>query len=127
MGKDGDFSYAITPMAGIAYGDTKGFLPGLEITAAYGKFNLYSENEYLLDFKGRENNFFYSWTQLCAGIFKNFQAGIVAESLRLYKTKFDIQKGVYAEYAPGNFIVDVYCLNPFSKYNYWVASVSFQF
>lgn len=125
--KDGDFSFTVTPMAGIAVGNTNGIMPGFECSATYSKLSFYSENEYLFDLKGKENNFFYSWTQVGDTIIKNMQAGVAAESFRLYKTKFAVQKGVYLEYALGNFLFDVYHFNPFSKYNYTVATVSFQF
>ena len=48
----------VTPMAGAVVGHTNGILPGLEFNATYAAFTLYSENEYMLDFKGKENYFF---------------------------------------------------------------------
>jgi hypothetical protein len=115
----------VTPMAGAVAGNTSGILPGLEFTASYKNFNLYSENEYVLNFKGKENNFFYSWTQLSAQIFKNTQAGVLAQSLRWYQTKFDVQRGIYAEYNAGNFTFDVYYFNPFTNFNFAIVSASF--
>ena len=125
--KDGDFSLTATPTAGIAAGLSSGVLPGFECSADYSKLSFYSENEYMIAFGGKEDDFFYSWTQLSASVFKNVSAGVSAETLKLYKTKFDVQKGVYAEYAPGKFLFDVYYFNPFSSYNYVVASVAFNF
>jgi len=125
--KDGDFYFSITPMIGLAVGNTNGILPGFECSATFSKLSLYSENEYMFDFTGKEGNFFYSWTQLGDTIIKNMQAGVAAESFRLYKTKFDVQKGVYLEYNLGKFLFDVYHFNPFSKYNYTVASIAYNF
>jgi len=114
-------------MAGMVAGHTNGIIPGLEITAAYSRFTLYSENEYMLDFKGRENYFFYSWTQLSSQIFKNTQVGFLAQSLRWYQTKFDVQRGIYAEYSAGNFTFDVYHFNPFTDFNFTIVSASYSF
>lgn len=125
--KDGKFSYSVTPMAGIAVGHSNGILPGFECSASYSKINFYSENEYMLSFKGKEDNFFYSWTQLSASMFKNTQAGVLAQSLRWYKTEFDIQRGIYAEYAPGNFTFDFYYFNLFTNSDFAVASVTYTF
>ncbi|MBV9963375.1 MAG: hypothetical protein JO072_14110 [Parafilimonas sp.] len=125
--KDGDFSVTATATGGIAVGLSNGILPGFECSADYSKLSFYSENEYMFAFNGKENNFFYSWTQLSASIFKNVSVGVSAETLKLYKTKFDVQKGVYAEYAAGKFLFDVYYFNPFSQYNYVVGSVAFNF
>jgi hypothetical protein len=118
---------SVTPMAGVAMGHTNGILPGLELTASYKRFTLYSENEYMLDFKGRENHFFYSWTQFSGQIFKNTQAGILAQSLRWYQTKFDVQRGLYAEYNTGSFTFDVYYFNPLTDFNFVIVSASFGF
>ena len=127
FGKDGKFSYSVTPMAGIAAGNSNGVLPGLECSATYSIINFYTENEYMLDFKGKENNFFYSWTQLSANTFKNMQAGVLTESLRWFKTKFDVQRGIYAEYSPGNFTFDIYGFNLFTSSHFFMASVTYQF
>ena len=116
-----------TPMAGVVVGHTNGVIPGLELTATYLWLTLYSENEYMLDFKGKENYFFYSWTQLSGRVFKNIQAGVLAQSLRWYQTKFDVQRGIYAEYSTGNFTFDVYHFNPFTDFNFTIISASFGF
>ena len=118
---------SVTPMAGAVVGHTNGILPGLEFNASYKSFTLYSENEYVLDFRGREDYFFYSWTELSAQIFKNTQAGIVAQSLRWFKTKFNIQRGMYAEYNTGSFTFDAYYFNPFTNSDFAIVSASFAF
>ena len=117
----------VIPMAGAVVGHTNGILPGLELNASYKRFTLYSENEYMLDFKGRENYFFYSWSQLSAQIFKNIQIGVLAQSLRWYKTKFDIQRGVYAEYNVGSFTFDAYYFNLFTNADFAIVSANFTF
>ncbi len=116
-----------TPMAGVVTGHTNGIIPGLEITATYSRFTLYSENEFMLDFKGRENYFFYSWTQFSGEIFKNTQAGVLAQSLRWYQTKFNVQRGIYAEYNTGKFTFDIYHFNPLTNFNFTIVSASFEF
>ncbi|MEO8711163.1 MAG: hypothetical protein ABI405_03515 [Parafilimonas sp.] len=127
FGKDSKLSYSVTPMAGIAVGNSNGVLPGLECSATYSAINFYTENEYMFDFTGKENYFFYSWTQLSANTFKNMQAGVLAESLRWFKTKFNVQRGIYAEYSPGNFTFDIYGFNLFTSSDFFMASVTYQF
>jgi hypothetical protein len=123
----GELSIAATPMAGMVVGNTKGILPGLEFTFSYKTFTLYSENEYMLDFKGKENYFFYSWTQLSAEAFKNVSAGVLAQSLRWYQTKFDVQRGLFGEYSTGRFTFDLYYFNPFTDYHFIIASANISF
>lgn len=118
---------SVTPMAGAVVGHTNGIVPGLEFNATYTRFTLYSENEYVLNFKGKEDYFFYSWTQLSRQIFKNIQAGVLAQSLRWFKTKFDIQRGVYAEYNVGSFTFDAYYFNLFTNSEFVIVSANFDF
>lgn len=117
----------ITPIAGMVVGHTNGIIPGLELNASYTFLNLYSENEYMLDFTGKENYFFYSWTELNATIFENVKAGLLAQSLRWYNTKFDIQRGLYAEYSFNSFTINVYYFNPFSSAYFAMAALSIDF
>ena len=123
----GKFDVTLTPMAGMVVGHSNGILPGLEFNISYSTFTLYSENEYMLDFKGKEDYFFYSWTQLSTQTFKNVSAGVLAQSLRLYKTKFDVQRGIYAEYSKGKFTFDFYYFNMFTDYHFAMAAANFNF
>ncbi len=125
--KDGTLKVSVTPMAGIAVGRTNGLLPGLEFNIDYKCLNLYSENEYMLDFKGRQKYFFYSWTEFNTVVYKNLKAGVLAQSLRWFHTKFDIQRGVYTEYSLGNFTFDFYYFNPFTDSHFIMAASSFSF
>ena len=124
---DGKVSITATPMIGFAFGRTNAMLPGLEFNADYKRINLYSENEYLINFKGRASCFFYSWTQLNVETIKNLKLGFAAQSLRWYKTKFDIQRGPYAEYAAGIFNFDTYYFNPFTGYDFVVIAATVNF
>jgi len=123
----GGVDITATPMAGMVVGHTNGILPGLEFNISYKAFTLYSENEYMLDFKGKENYFFYSWTQLSVQVFKNVSTGVLAQSLRWYQTKFDVQRGLYAEYTTGKFTFDFYYFNPFTDYHFIIASANISF
>ena len=115
------------PMAGIATGRTNGFLPGLELNIAYKSYTLYSENEYMLNFQGYKNDYFYSWTQFNRDVLKNVKAGVLAQSLRWYKTNFAIQRGIYAEYNKSLFTFDIYYFNLFTSSHFMMASASINF
>ena len=124
---DGKVSLTATPIFGIVAGRSNGFLPGFELNVDYLNFNLYSENEYMLAFKGKDDDYFYSWSQLSSSIIKNVRLGLAAQSLRWYKTKFDIQRGFYAEYSTVNFTFDAFYYNPFTTFNFVIVSATFDF
>ena len=86
--------YAITPMVGGVVGLTDGVAGGLEFTLALGRFELYSESEYLFDVDANENNFYYNWSDLTYSPTDWLWLGISGQRTRLYETDLDIQRGL---------------------------------
>lgn len=86
--------YSITPMLAGVMGNSNGIAPGLELTFALGKFELYSEQEYLFEFSDKTYNFYYNWTDLTYAPTEWFWFGLSGQRTRLYKTKLDIQRGL---------------------------------
>lgn len=93
-GNDRNFEYVITPMAGGVVGNSNGAAAGLEVTLTYKNFELYSEAEYVIDFKTSENNFFYNWTDLTYSPMDWLWFGISGQRTRVYQTDLDIQRGL---------------------------------
>lgn len=122
-----EFKFGTTPMVGIAFGNTNGFAPGLELDAAYKLIDFYSESEYLIDFTGKENNFFYTWSELAVNPFHFLRTGISAQRTRLYQTDLDLQRGIFAEYSFRKLTAGVHYFNPFSKDNFVIFSFSVDF
>jgi hypothetical protein len=86
--------YTITPMVGGVVGLTDGVAAGLEFTLALGRFELYSESEYLFDVDANENNFYYNWSDLTYSPTDWLWVGISGQRTRLYQTELDIQRGL---------------------------------
>jgi hypothetical protein len=85
---------ALTPMIGVAMGRTNGIAPGLELSLAWKALEFYSENEYLVDFQGRDNNFFYSWSELSWWATDWLRAGVSGQRTRIYDTEREIDHGL---------------------------------
>jgi hypothetical protein len=86
--------YFITPMIGGVVGLTDGLAPGLEFTFSYGRFELYNEMEYLFDAESKENNYFYSWSDLTYSPTDWLWFGISGQRTRVYQTELDYQRGL---------------------------------
>jgi hypothetical protein len=86
--------FTITPMIGGAFGLTQGFTTGLEMTWTLGKFELYTESEYLIDPQNTENNFFYNWSDLSYSPTDWLWVGISGQRTKVYETDLDIQRGI---------------------------------
>jgi hypothetical protein len=85
--------YSFTPMIGAVTGLTKGIAPGLEYTLSYGRFELYSETEYLFDTQASENSFYYNWSDFTFSVNDWFWVGLSGQRTKLYQTKLEIQRG----------------------------------
>ncbi len=90
------FQYAITPMLGGILGNTNGVAPGLELDFQYYGFELSSQSEYVFDFKGKDNNFFYNWTDFTYSPLDWLWFGLSAQRTRLYQTDLEFQRGFFA-------------------------------
>jgi hypothetical protein len=90
--------FGATPMIGVVFGQTNGIAPGVELDLSYKIFDIYSESEYLIDFEGKENNYFYTWSELGIRPFQQLRTGITVQRTRLYQTALDVQRGIFAEY-----------------------------
>jgi len=117
----------ITPMAGLVFGNTNGIAPALEIGLGWKKLDFYSESEYVIDFAGKENDFYYNWTELAITPLKKFRTGVSASRTRLYHSDLDIQKGIFAQYSFWKLMVGAYYFNPFSNEYFVIATLGIEF
>ena len=122
----GAIEFEAVPMLGAVFGNTNGFAPGLELTAVYKKFDFYSESEYVFDFSSKENNFLYVWGEMAINL-GSFRTGVSYQRTLLYQTDFDIQHGIFAEYAIGKVTAGAYYYNPFSGDDVVIISVGIEF
>ena len=123
----GELSWSLTPMVGFVFGNTDGFAPGLLTGLSWKKFDFYSESEYVIDFAGKENNFFYTWTELAITPFKNFRTGISGNRTRLYQSDLEVQKGIFAQYSFWKLTAGLHYFNPFSDDYFLIATMSIEF
>ena len=101
-----------TLMAGGVFGDTRGAAPGLELTLAWGKFELYSESEYVIDSRDSGNNFFYNWAQLGYAPLEGLSVGLASQRTRAYHTGLDVQRGFFVGYSREHVRLTAYVFNP---------------
>jgi len=116
-----------TPMIGFAFGNTNGIVPGLETSLTWKKFDFYSETEYVIDLEGKENNFFYTWTELAITPFRNFRTGISGNRTRLFNSDVELQKGIFTEYSFWKLTAGVHYFNPFSTDGFVIATLGIEF
>ena len=101
-----------TLMAGGVVGDTRGVAPGYELTLSYGRFELYSEGEYIFDTDDSANNFFYNWAQLGYSPVGWLSFGLASQRTRVYQTGLDVQRGFFVGFKYKSLSLNVFVFNP---------------
>ena len=88
-----EWQFEITPMIGGIFAEMQGMAPGIKADINWRGFNLYSEMEYAFDFETREENFFYSWSELTFGVLEWLRVGIVGNRTRAYDSSVELDRG----------------------------------
>ena len=107
-----DLRLDATLMAGGVFGETRGVAPGYHLTISYGKFELYSEGEYVVDVDNSRDNFFYNWAQLGYTPVDWLTVGLASQRTRVYRTDLDVQRGVYVGFNAEHVTLNVFVFNP---------------
>ena len=116
-----------TLMAGGVFGDTRGVAPGYEMTLSYGRFELYSEGEYVFDVQDSANNFFYNWAQLGYSPLEWLTVGLASQRTRAYQTGLDVQRGFFVGFTYKSLSLNVFVFNPGWETPTLVTSLSVSF
>jgi len=119
--------FGATPIIGCVFGNTNGIAPGLLIDLTYGKFDFYSESEYVWDFQDNENNFFYTWSELAISPNENLRVGFSANRTRLYQTDLDFERGIFCQYSVEKFTGGIHYFNPFTNDYFLIATIGIEF
>lgn len=110
--------YFITPMTGLAFGNTSGFLFGGEMTFTLGGFELYNESEYLAGFDSKQDNFFYAWTDFTWSPTDWLSFGYSSQITKPILTDYEFSNGfvlggTYKNFGLSGYLYDVWTDEPF--------------
>jgi hypothetical protein len=97
-----------TPMAGVVFGRTNGFAPGLELTLSWRSLELYGESEYVFDLEGQEGDYFYNWSELSWQVRPWLALGLSTQRTRLYQTELTIERGLFVAVTRGPVTLKAY-------------------
>jgi len=106
-----NIAIAATGMVGAVFGETDGIAPGFRITVTWGKLDLSTEDEIVVDPWHVDNSFFYSWSELGLSPWHWLRVGIVGQRMRVLRTELDFQRGLFAGVSFGKLTAAVYELN----------------
>jgi len=117
------FTISMTPMAGMAFGRTTGVVPALEASLGAGMFDFYAETEYLIDVHDLSGNFFYSWLELGVAPIDIVRIGLTAQRSRIVQSPLVLDRGLFAQVAPGPGKLSLYAFNLFTESWFLVVGI----
>jgi hypothetical protein len=88
------------------------FTPGYKGSLGWGKLDLSSETEYVIDTGSSADSFLYTWSELGLTPVDWCRFGLVVQRSKAYKTEFDIQRGFFAGISYNRVDVTAYVFNP---------------
>ncbi|MFL6514042.1 MAG: hypothetical protein ACJ8M1_03375 [Chthoniobacterales bacterium] len=115
------------PMLGGVFGDITGIAPGYTITLAYGPVELYTQGEYFFDAGTRDNNYFYTWSELSCKPSRWFRVGLVVDRSKASGDAFDIRRGPLVGFDYKKVDFTTYWLSPGQKASTIIFAVTINF
>lgn len=119
-------SLEITPMAGLIYGRINGGSSGALVEVNFKRFYFSSEPQYVFSFQQKEENYFYSWTELSYEVLSFFYAGLALQQTKSYSLPNVFEPGIMAGFSIKNFDIPIYCFSPTSPYKNFVLGVNWR-
>jgi len=116
-----------TPMLGLTVGTVFGAIPGLELTVSLGPIEWYTESEYVLDLRDRDDSFFYVWSELGVYLVAPLRVGLLGQRLRVRASPLEIDRGPLAMLTVGRLSIGGYVLNPWSDHSFTIISLGLDF
>lgn len=120
-------AFEITPMLGGVFGNITGLAPGYSITISYKMFELSTQGEYFIDDTTRENNFFYTWSELSCAPLDWFRFGLVVDRTKVLGESIDIRRGPLVGFHYRNLDLTTYWLSPGSSNETFILSVGLNY
>jgi hypothetical protein len=120
-------TWELTPLLGGAWGSTQAFVPALEASVAWKKFDFYIEAEYVSDSHQHSDSYFYAWSELGFRPVEWLRVGIAGQRTRTYGNERDIQRGPFAQVTWGPVTLGGYWFNPGSNDQVFVGMIGAAF
>jgi hypothetical protein len=119
--------WELTPLLGGAWGEVNAWVPGLEASLAWGRFDFYIEAEYVRDRTERSSSYLYAWSELGFKTAEWLRLGLAAQRTRAYGGEREIQRGPFVQLNWKQFTIGGYWFNPGSNEQVFVGSIGVTF
>jgi len=119
-------SWQVTPLVGGVRGSREAFVPGLEMSLGWRRFDYYLEGEYVHDRRAEGESYTYAWTELGFKPLDWLRFGAAAQRTRIYGDR-EFQRGPFVQASWRRAKVGAYWFNPGSSEQVFVGSIGISF
>jgi hypothetical protein len=110
-----ELTWELTPLLGGVWGTTRGFVPGVEASLAWGAVDFYVEGEYVRSAIDVGESYLYAWSELGYRPVEWLRVGVAGQRTSTYDSGRDIQRGPFAQLSWRRVTVGAYWFNPGSS------------
>ncbi|MBS0454478.1 MAG: hypothetical protein JSS14_24550 [Proteobacteria bacterium] len=125
-GSEGGLSWELTPMLGGAWGTTDAVVPGLKATVGLGRFDFYTEIEYVRP-DDQSSRYLYAWNEFGFKPAEWLRMGAAVQRTRAYGGDRSAQVGPFAQVTWSHFTLGGYWFNPGASDQVVVMSLGVSF
>ena len=118
--------YTVTPFAGAAIGEFKGFIAGLKTEVGFKKIYFSSESQYSFSFKDNNNSFFYSWLEAGCRAGSHLYAGVAMQLNVAAGTGAQAEPGVCVTFLVKKWTFPVYAFRAVNGNIYTVVGLNYE-
>ncbi len=119
--------WELTPLLGSAWGSTQAWIPGLEASVSWQRWDVYVESEYVRTRSGLADSYLYAWTELGFRPLPWLRVGLAGQRTRLYGGPRQYQRGPLLQASWGPLTLGAYWFNPGSADQIVMGMVSAAF
>lgn len=120
-------TWELTPLLGGAWGTTQAFVPALEVSLAWKKFDFYVEAEYVRNREVGAEAYTYAWSELGWRPVAWLRVGLAGQRTNTYGGDRSFQRGPFAQFTWGAVTLGGYWFNPGSSAQVFVGSLGVAF
>jgi hypothetical protein len=121
-----ELAWELTPLIGGAWGTTDAFVPGLEASLSWRRFDFYVEAEYVR-YRSESNRYLYAWSEFGFRPVEWLRIGLSVQRTRAYGGDRDVMRGPFAQVTWRGITLGGFWFNPGSKDQVFVASIGAAF
>ena len=116
----------IVPLAGVCFGHLNGGSLGALAEISFNRLSFFSEPQYVFSFHDKEENYFYSWSEVVYEITPSFYSGLALQHTKMPSQAGFVEPGVVSGVSIGSFDLPFYCFSPFGAERNFVIGVNWK-